>query len=229
MRKLGKFGMLFLVAVLAVGGIVAANAQFSEEETSAITFTSGTVDLQLAKDADGPWYNSLSFSTPDDWAPGDTYSLYVYTKNAGRSGLKSLFVTGDRLTGDTGLGYQIYISDVAYTDRDPDNPGELNFWVHPAGGTYYDTVFGNQAAKLWLSELAAGKIDGKKMNFCWGGTTADPYLHGDYLPANGGMRQGFYIEFTFDENAGNEWQDKACSFDLIFRGTDEPGTFVWFP
>lgn len=221
--------MLFLVAVLAVGAISAGGAYFSEEETSAITFTSGTVDLQLAKDAGGPWYDSLSFSTPDGWAPGDTYSLCVYTKNVGTSGLKSLFVTGDSLTGDTGLGGKIYISDVAYTDRNPASPGELNYWVHPAGGTYYDTVFGDEGGKLWLSELAAGKVDGKKMNFCWGGTTTDPYADGDYLPANGGMRQGFCIEFTFDGNAGPEWQGKTCGFNLIFRGTDEPGTFVWFP
>jgi len=49
------------------------------------------------------------------------------------------------------------------------------------------------------------------------------------LPANGGMIQKFLIEFTFDKNAGNEYQDNTVSFNLVFLGTDEPFTPVWIP
>ncbi len=220
-----------LLSILTIGLVVsvafgATRAFFSDTATSAITVSSGNVNLRLSKDGSG-WGDSLSFDLPNNWAPGDTYSMYVWTKNIGTSGLENLFVTGNNLGGpNPGFSDVIHITDVAYTDRDPATGGA--YWVHPASGTYYATVFGDQTGVLTLRELASGVDDNEdpaKMNFCWGTCG----VHGDYLPANSGRIQKFYIEFTFDENAGPEWQDKSVSFDLLFKGTDEPGDFVWYP
>jgi len=215
-KILVSLGVIAFVAAIVIGGTI---AYFSDTEKSHITFTSGTVDLQLSKDNGASWHNGLSFNLPNNWAPGDTYSIYVWTKNVGRSGLKNLFVTGSGLTGYGPLSDVIEITDVAYTDTIG--------WVHPGGGTYYadNNIFGGSDGKLSLRELAMGLTNGKKMNFCWGNPTDEI----DYLPAGAAMIQKFYIEFTFDPDAGNEWQGRSCSFDLLFRGTDEPGTYVWWP
>ena len=208
---------LMVVGIAALGIGMGTMAYFSDAETSAITVTSGTVDLQLSEDSGSTWHNGLSFDLPNDWAPGDTYSMEIWTKNMGRSGLKNLFVTGDNLGGTGGLCDVIEITDVAYTDT--------SGWVHPAGGTYYGTTFGDDTQPFTLRELANGHSNDEYMKFCWG----DCETEGDYLPANGGRVQKFYIEFTFNENAGNEYQDKTASFDLGFIGTDEPFTPVWTP
>lgn len=217
MKKLGKFGMLFLVAVLALGSIVAAGAYFSQQEAVAITMTAGTPDLELSIDDGTSWHNGASVAFPEDWAPGDSCSFEVWTKNVGTSGLWALYVTGNNLVGDGNLCDVINITDVAYTDTCG--------WVHPAGGTFYDGSFGDNASPLTLRELANGQTNGEHMAFCWG----DCATEGDYLPANAGKIQKFDIEFTFDQNAGNEYQGKTATFDLIFLGSDDPFTPVWIP
>jgi len=203
-----------LVASVAFG---ATRAFFSDTATSAITFTSGTVDLVLSKDNGNSWHDGLNFNLPNNWAPGDTFSIEVWSKNVGTSGLKNLFVTGNNLGGVGAFSNMINITDVAYTDTVG--------WVHPAGGTYYGTVFGDTIQPFTLGELASGLTDGKKMNFCWG----DCETQGDYLPADEGRTQRFFIEFTFDENASDWYQGKSVSFDLMFKGTDESMIPVWTP
>ena len=217
MRKLGKFGVIFLALVLCLGAAGAGLAYFSQQETAAISITSGTVDLQLSIDDGASWHNGVSLSFPDAWAPGDNYSFQVWTKNMGSSGLWALYVTGDNLAGTGGLCDVIDITDVAYTDTCG--------WVHPAGGTYYATTFGDNTTPLTLRELADGVSNGDRMAFCWG----DCATQGDYLRAKGARIQKLYIEFTFDANAGNEYQGKTASFDLLFLGSDNPFTPVWVP
>ena len=213
-KILVSLGVIAFVAAIVIGGTI---AYFSDTEKSHITFTSGTVDLQLSKDNGASWHNGLSFNLPNNWAPGDTYSIYVWTKNVGRSGLKNLFVTGSGLTGYGPLSDVIEITDVAYTDTIG--------WVHPAGGTYYATTFGDNTLPFTLRELAKGTSNDNNMKFCWG----DCVTQGDYLPANGGRVQKFYIEFTFNKDAGNVYQNRTVGFDLLFKGTDEPMTPVWTP
>jgi len=217
MRKLGKFGIAFLAIAVCVAVAGAGSAYFSSSETAAISITSGTVDLQLSIDDGSTWHNGVSVNFPTGWAPGDKYSFQVWTRNVGTSGLWNLYVTGDNLTGTGNLCDVIDITDVAYTDTIG--------WVHPAGGTYYTGVFGDNATPFTLRELANGVSNGDHMAFCWG----DGVTEGDYLPANAGMIQKFYIEFTFDQNAGNEYQGKTASFNLLFLGSDEPFTPVWWP
>lgn len=207
---------IFMMLLVAAGVGAGTMAYFSETEKVGITFTAGDPNLRLSLNGDD-WGDSLTFNFPI-WSPGDSYSITVWIKNIGDVGLFNLFVTGDNLVGpNLGLSDVIHITDVAYTDTIG--------WVHPASGTYYETVFGDTSAPFTLRELAMGLTNGEKMNFCWG----DPADKIDYLPANGGMIQKFYIEFTFDANAGNEWQGKSCGFELLFRGTDEPGSYVWWP
>jgi len=218
--RMNKGAILASMAIIALASVLVGAgtmSYFSETEKVGITFAAGDPNLELSIDYGASWGDSFTYSFPV-WSPGDTCSIQVWIKNIGDVGLFNLFVTGDNLGGpNPGLADVIEITDVAYTD----NIG----WVHPAGGTYYETVFGDEGAPFTLRELAMGLTDGKKMNFCWG----DPADKIDYLPANGAMIQKFYIEFTFDPDAGNEWQGKSCSFDLLFRGTDEPGTYVWWP
>ncbi len=217
MKKLGKFGIFFLAAVLALGGIVAAGAYFSQQEAAAISITAGTPDLELSIDGGTDWNDGVSVAFPEDWAPGDSYSFEVWTKNVGTSGLWALYVTGDNLGGTGSLCDVINITDVAYTDTCG--------WVHPAGGTYYSGQFGNITAPFTVRELANGASNNEYMSFCWG----DCATEGDYLPANDSRVQKFYIEFTFDASAGNEYQGKTASFDLLFIGSDDPFNPVWIP
>jgi predicted ribosomally synthesized peptide with SipW-like signal peptide len=223
--KITIFASIFIMTLVAAGASVGTQAYFSETEAAAITFTAGTVNLRLSKDSGASWHDGLSFSLPSNWAPGDVSTIEIWLKNVGTTGMENLFVTGDNLAGspDKSLSDVIHITDVAYTDRDPNTGGAM--WVHPASGTYYQTTFGDNAAPFTLRELANGLSNGDKMNFCWG----TPGEHGDYLPAGGARIQKFMIEFTFDANAGNSYQGKTVSFDLLFKATDEPATFVWWP
>jgi hypothetical protein len=215
--KVKKIGLVAVALVLALGVMSAGMAYFSQQEAVAISMTAGTPDLQLSIDNGSTWGDGASATWPTDWAPGDNYTLEVWTKNVGNSGLWALYVTGNNLGGTGNLCDVIEITDVAYTDTCG--------WVHPAGGTYYDGVFGNQSAPLTLRELADGQTDGHSMAFCWG----DCATEGDYLPANSGRIQKFLIEFTFNSAAGNEYQGTTASFDLLFLGSDDPFTPVWIP
>lgn len=212
-----RIGLIALALVLALGAMGAGMAYFSQQEAAGITMTAGTPDLQLSIDDGSSWHNGLSVAFPEDWAPGDSYSLEVWTKNVGTSGLWALYVTGDNLGGTGNLCDVIHITDVAYTDTCG--------WVHPAGGTYYDGIFGDDTSPLTLRELGNGQTNGEHMAFCWG----DCATEGDYLPAHEGRIQKFSIEFTFHEDADNEYQGKTASFDLLFLGSDNPFTPVWTP
>jgi len=211
-----KIGLLCLALVLALGAMGGGIAYFSQQEAVAISMEAGTPNLRLSIDNGSTWHDSVSVDFPTDWAPGDSYSFQVWTKNVGNCGLWALYVTGDNLGGTGNLCDVIHITDVAYTDT--------SGWVHPAGGTYYDGKFGDDTSPLTLRELANGADNNEYMKFCWGDGE-----HGDYLPASSGMIQKFLIEFTFDSSAGNEYQGKTASFDLLFLGTDEPFDPVWWP
>ena len=74
--RLGKTGMLFLVAILAVGAITAAGAYFSSSKTVADrSFTSGTLTLGEPV--------VITWTAPTNWAPGDTAELQVKLTNTG--------------------------------------------------------------------------------------------------------------------------------------------------
>jgi hypothetical protein len=212
-----KIGVLCLVLVLALGTIGGAIAYFSSEEAVAVSMEAGTPNLRLSIDNGSTWHDGVSVNFPAGWAPGDSFSFEVWTKNVGNSGLWALYVTGANLDGTGNLCDVVYITDVAYTDTVG--------WVHPAGGTYYDGVFGDDTGPLTVRELANGQTNNEAMAFCWG----DCETQGDYLPANSGRIQKFKIEFTFDPDAGNEYQGKTASFDLLFIGSDDPFTPVWTP
>ncbi|TRZ48991.1 MAG: hypothetical protein D4S01_09395 [Dehalococcoidia bacterium] len=216
---------IFIMTLVAAGASVGTQAYFSSTETAGITFAAGTPNLRLSKNNGGSWGDSLTVDFPV-WAPGDTYALEIWVKNIGNIGLANLYVTGDNLGGSNiHLAEHIFVTKIGYTDRHPNN---YQYWVYPSGGTYYADInrFGGSDGKMSVTELASGLTDGEFMKFCWGdGVT----VHGDYLPAGAAMVQKFSIEFTFDANAGNEWQGKSCSFDLVFRGSDEPFTPVWTP
>jgi len=218
---LASMAVIMLASVLAGAGTM---AYFSSTETVGITFKAGTPNLRLSKDYGGSWGDSLSVSFPV-WAPGDSYALEIWVKNIGDIGLFNLFVSGNNLVGpNKGLAEWIHITKIGYTDY---HTGGSKFWVYPAGDgvTYYTTKFGNKAGYLRLDELASGVDNDEYMKFCKG----DCATQGDYLPAGGALIQGFRMNFTFYEDAGNEWQGKSCGFDLVFIGSDEPFTPVWVP
>jgi len=218
--RMNKGAILASMAIIAVASVLVGAgtmAYFSSTEKVGITFAAGTPNLRLSIDNGASWGDSFTFSFPV-WAPGDTCFIQVWTKNIGNIGLFNLFVTGDNLGGlNPNLAKWINVTDVAYTDTVG--------WVHPAGGTYYDGVFYDKTSPLTVWELAQGADRNEFMKFCWG----DCETEGDYLPAGGARIQKFYIEFAFDKDAGNEWQGKSCSFDLVFIGSDEPFTPVWTP
>ena len=214
MNKGAIFASMAIIVVASVFAGAGTMAYFSETGSAGITFTAGDPDLKLSKTGSAPWGDSLTFTSPV-WAPGDTYSIDVYVKNTGNIGLWALYVSGDNLAGSTSLAHKINITDVAYQDTVG--------MVHPAGGTYYDGIFGDDTSPLTLYELAYGVDNNEYMAFCWG----DCATQGDYLPV--GVARRFYIEFAFDSSAGNALQGATVSFDLMFEGSDDPFTPVWIP
>src|SRR3989344_6644363 len=97
--------LLSIASIAAAAALVvgATFAFFSDSETSSDNlFQSGTLDLQL-KDNNEGFTNGVSdtFVTPDNWAPGDTYTDFICLKNAGSIDIQDIYLAMSK-TGETG-------------------------------------------------------------------------------------------------------------------------------
>jgi len=148
MKRLGKFGMLFLVAILAMGAMAAAGAYFSDTESSVDnTFTAGALEIEIA-DSDEGWNDGTpvvaTWQSPACWMPGQEFSAIVRIKNTGCSDI--LYLGTDlRNYQKNGQGDGSSLAQVIEVVK-------FNKWI-PGNGLWYDNLAG-----AWIG----------------GGNTADP-------------------------------------------------------
>jgi len=195
-------------AAALIGG--ATIAYFSSSETVGVSSTAGTMDLQLSKDGGTTWYdgNTMTWSTPASWAPGDTATLVVTMKNVGSSGALMLGVGGENLGGSLNLVDVIHITAFDATEFTADD-----YMGSPM--SYWEPIFGNGDGTLTLREFVDSPYSGKFFEG-W------PPLTTDYLDGNASEAKRFKITFEFDPAAGNAYQGATASFDLKFTITDDP-------
>ena len=217
MRKLGKFGVIFLALVLCLGAAGAGLAYFSSSEIVAVSSDAGTMDLQVSKDGGSSWYdgNTMTWSTPAAWAPGDTATLVVDVRNVGISGALMLGVGGENLGGTGGLVDVILITEIDATEYGyADWMGApMSYWGDcGAPGSKMDA---NADGNVTLREFVNWPYSAKFFEG-W------PPLTTDYLDPNASESKRFKMTFEFDPSAGNEYQGTTASFDLKFTIGDDP-------
>jgi len=200
--------LLVICAVAAlIGG--ATSAYFSSSETVGVSSNAGTMNLQVSKDGGTTWDdgNTMTWSTPDAWAPGDTATLVVTMRNVGSSGALMLGVGGESLSGTLNLVDVIHITEFDATEYDANT-----YMGTPI--SYWADVFGDGDEPVTLREFVDSPYSGKFWEAGHPPTT-------DYLDPNASEVKRFKITFEFDEDAGNEYQGATASFDLKFTITDD--------
>ncbi len=208
--------LLVIGAVAAlIGG--ATTAYFSSSETVGVSSNAGTMDLQVSKDGGTSWEdgNTMTWSTPASWAPGDTATLVVTMRNVGSSGALMLGVGGENLGGSGGLVDVIHITEFDATEfGGGDYMGiPMSYWGN--AGPVGSKMDANDDDVVTLREFVDWPYSGKFFEG-W------PPLTTDYLDPNASEIKRFRITFEFDPTAGNEYQGATASFDLKFTITDDP-------
>lgn len=212
MKKI-LMSVLVIALVASVAAVGASGAYFSSTETVPVTSEAGTMNLQVSKSADcSVWHDgdTMSWSTPSAWAPGDTDTILLCLKNTGTSGALMFKAGGDNLGGTGGLVDVIHITAIDATE-------------------FNDTVWMGVPMSAWMSfGMDANDDDVVTLRefvewpyscMFWEGSHPPTT---DYLDAGGGDVKKFKIELTFDPNAGNEYQGTTASFDLNLTITDDP-------
>ncbi len=212
---------VIVIALVATGLGMGTMAWFSDSENVAITITAGNVDLRIAL-AGGTYGDGFAVDFPEGFAPGDSFEIHVYLKNVGNAGSKTLWVYGDNLVGpNKGLADHIYISNVTFTD---DTGISGSGWTTPPM-LNYESRFGDKVNELTITDFTTVDLENEGyMRFYWG-----TWFDKDYLEANGDSVQQVKLTFTFDEDADNEWQGRACGFDIVFLATDDQGYGLIWP
>ena len=200
---------IFIIGILALAMGWGTYSYFSDKETISSTFRAGTLNLVLSVDGVN-WYdgNTVPWSSPSNWAPGDKVTVRIYLVNTGSVDAEAFYAWWHNLVDSAGMSN--YIEIINWTDCTwPSYNCVHDFLVYDA----------NNDGKLSLAELVNG------LSVYNGEKTPDPYqarFYADYdesythpvLYANGG--NVFWVEFTyhFMETAGNEYQGAWCTFDL---------------
>jgi predicted ribosomally synthesized peptide with SipW-like signal peptide len=202
-------------AVSLIGG--ATIAYFSSSETVGVSSTAGTMNLQVSKDNGSTWHdgNTMTWSTPAGWAPGDTATLEVAVRNVGSSGALVLGVGGQNLGGTLGLVDVIHITEIDATEYGYSDwmGAPMSYWKD--AGPPGSKMDANDDDVVTLREFVDWPYSAKFFEGL-------PPLTTDYLDGNGSEAKRFKISFEFDPAAGNEYQGATASFDLKFTITDDP-------
>jgi len=194
-------------AAALIGG--ATIAYFSSSETVAISSQAGTMDLQVSKDATNWWDgDTMTWSTPAGWAPGDTATLIVDVRNVGSNGALILGVGGENLGGTLNLVDVIHITEIDATEYG------YGDWMG-APMSYWEPIFGDGDGTLTLREFVVSPYSAKFFEG-W------PPLTTDYMDPNPSDVKRFKLTLEFDPGAGDEYQGATASFDLKFTITDDP-------
>lgn len=209
-----------LLAMVALGMITAllgagTMAYFTSSKTStANSFQTGRLELQLANFG-LPWGNdtTATWTSPDSWAPGDSFTATLFLHNAGTVGSKAVYENWTNASGDVALLDHIFVTEIS----------DSYSWSGGSGKPYGDNYLpnflavadANHDANLSLAELAAWG-DNKTASSSpkpWDVTvTTDPNDTGKVLPAGDDL--GLRYTFRFDPNAGDALQGKSVKIDL---------------
>ncbi len=212
-----------MAVVLCLGLMGAAFAYFSDTETSeGNTFTAGTLDLQL-DDADEPWTSEsgsvIATWTAPNWAPGDPEVIAELSmRNVGSIGAKLVGIKGENLT--SGLADAVLLTTITYTEN--------GSYLYANLIGYYTGVFdANADGKVTLREF----VDSPYTACFWIGNPPSDALP-DYLPPGATRVESVKLGFTFPSDAGNEYQELSCSFDLrvtALQSFDQIELLGWGP
>lgn len=211
--------LLSLLLIGAVAAVIsgATVAYFSSSETVGVSSTAGTMNLQVSKDGGDTWKdgNTLNWSTPAGWAPGDTATIEVAMRNMGSSGALMLGVGGENLGGTLGLVDVIHITEIDATEYGyGDWMGTpMSYWKD--AGPEGSKMDANDDDVVTLREFVDWPYSARFFEG-W------PPLTTDYLDGNGSEAKRFKISLEFDPTAGNEYQGATASFDLKVTITDDP-------
>jgi len=229
-EKVKRKVLASLLVIAVVAGLVGAGtwAYFSDTGMSSENaFTAGTIDLQLRNDEVGDWGDGVTatWSSPN-WAPGDPEVVAeLRMKNIGTTGALTGRICAENLVeinngtapaepaggGANNIADHIYITTLEYTE-------DGSTYVGGAGMLgWYESIFGDGDGTFTLRELFT---KGYCMVF-WTGTGNPGDSGVDYLPAGGNI-QKFKIGFTFEQDAGNDYQSDKATFDLRVVASDDP-------
>lgn len=219
-----KGNMTILASILAISLVsivfgAATLAYFNEvEQAAGNTFTAGHLDIKLYDGSN--WVDGVTgfWSTPDNWAPGETYTKRLYFKNLGNVPVQVVL-----------LDFKKYVSTV----------GPSSFWDVIEVVSFYEFVegdtinyapyiagwYGDEEEPLTLHELidtpngVQGHLDNCDVilfddhtGYHGCGAPNDCLLGGTYL---GPGEQGWLeLGFKFSSTAGTAYENAECSFDL---------------
>ena len=214
---------LIIISILSFALGWGTYSYFSDvEESKDNVFKSGTIDLKLSNDGEN-FYDGVSYSimSPENWAPGENFTDYIWLKNVGT--IDAVVVLIDFKKG--------YVWDEEFAS---------NITVE-IGGTDW---FGNKwyPLELWTEHGTLNEI----IEIDWGdfpepnkwdliifenyedkepeGLGAEDYYYGAVLPAGEVRALGF--RFTFNATAGNDLQGRQTMLDIEFAILQAPGNKV---
>ena len=211
---------IFTMALVASSVSLGTMAYFSSTPTATgNAFTAGNLDVKLW-DGDS-WEDSLSgfWTSPAEWAPGESFTRRLYFKNFGSVDAKVLLLDFHDYSGTPGSFWNVIevITFIEHIEGEGVNYADyIPLWPAP--------FYGDQAVPLTLHELIIGTPDGVSGQLndyeyllydTWrADTDADGYneFGGAYLAS--GVEGWIELEFKFSEDADNTYQDATCSFDL---------------
>lgn len=238
--KKGNYTILasiFAMALVATSVSLGTMAYFNEPvQATGNTFTAGYLDIKLSATGTDGWVSGPIagyWSTPDDWAPGETYTRRLYFRNDGNVRVQVVL-----------LDFKNYAS----------TAGPSNFWDvievvsvkehYEGSGTnyvpgYMDDWLGDGDAPLTLHELMAtpnvagsvGDCDAILFADFMGACTADgctatniALMGGGYLvPGQVGWLE---LGFKFSSTADSAYENAECSFDLQMSFIQGPDSGV---
>lgn len=218
-----KINTRILTSVLTIGTaatllVGATFAYFSSSSSSTgNTFNAGTLTLNLSNGSG--WSDGVTntWSSPANWAPGDTVIKSIYLKNTGTIPAMAVYAHWNNLQGNTGMANVIEV----YWLSDSTDIGTNN--IAPFVTRYDDPINGgNGDGKLSLAELVNGVGSSSTPPPNQARFYADAletYLT-PVLPANGEFE--IKLGYKFMETAGNEWQGQSVSFNLTLQAAQHP-------
>jgi len=195
-----------MAVVLCLGLMGAAFAYFSDTETSTgNTFTAGTLDLVLSDDDETDLNGvTATWVSPSNWAPGETEAGTLKLRNSGSVdigwiGIKPVDVIVTE--GPLDFPDKIIVKGFSIADS---LTGKSIGAGDPEGFANFMATWGCWGTEppLTLAEFASGKYSFYTEPTDW------------LLEALKNGTTSLIMEFEFDPEADNTYQDADCSFEL---------------
>lgn len=216
MKKL--FILTIALVLLAAAAGAGTLAYFSDTETSQEnTFTSGTFDIALSNSNVFGSDDSVTATwvSPSNWAPGEKVNATLHFKNDGTIPASHIYFKFFNLTHD-GKGDGSNLMDAILVTNIQER--------------FNDVTTGNQVANIAAAvgdhhtPLTLAEFAGFANNWFGYYTVDDKSGDGKVLGGNGAADYDLILEFTFNPDAGNEYQGDTCSFGMEVNATQNSPT-----